>query len=466
MKIGKEDYPGFVMKPLRSGMYYGWDASPRLRRAGWKAFKFEAADLVAALALWKVQDDKIKQWEAGGASPRSVKAYSQKQTFGALLDRYEREHLIGLATNTQRTSKPLIADLRTWAAKHPVAWITPQRVRALKLALCPQADQIPRLLRDGYRDIPGHSQAFKRLCMGRDIFAWAKRPSIGLAATNPFEDFELPKPPPRNQLWDRECEAAFTAAADDLGEHSIGFALRLAINFGQREADLLALTRSNWREITLEQLDGDRELYQALASETGPNAGKVMGFYLGQGKGKTAANPKGVQIGVPIAGNMRMEVEASIADATARAAEQARGGTAIAFTAMHLIVRDKVAANWSKRIAVGSKWAQRDFIEKVATVRDHAAKTAREAGDEELAERIEALQFLDTRRTCVTRLADLGMSAATIAGRTGHSLKTVENILKVYLVRTVAQAGRGTVALLADEQRRRRDQDEKKEGKG
>lgn len=454
MKIGKERIKGLVQRNIASGLAYYWYPDPRERAAGWKSLAL-GNDLGAAIEKARARNNKVAEWKSGGASPTWVRRYNRPQTYAALLDRFEKEKLPGLAANTQRTLKTEIRRHREWAGKHPVAWITPQRVRALKLALCPQADQVPKLLREGHRDIPGHSHAFRMLCAGRDIFTWATRPSIAAAASNPFADFELPKPPPRQQLWDRECETAFAAAAGSLGWHSIGFALRMAINFGQREADMLALTRSHWREITIEQLDGDRDLYAALASPHGPDAGKAMGFYLGQAKGRTAANPGGVQVGVPIAGDMRDAVEAMVAAAADRATARAAGGAVVPFTAMHLIVRDKMAEGWRGRDMTGEKWSQRDFIEKVALVRAHAVKTAREAGDMDLATRLEQLQFLDTRRTCVTRLADLGMSTATIAARTGHSLKTVENILKTYLVRTVAQAGRGSVAMLADERRRR-----------
>lgn len=470
MKIGKKRIKGLRQRDIATGLAYYWQPTAVEAKAGWRGLAL-GQELAPAIERAEQRNAEIEKWREGGAAPEAIQRFTIPKTCGHLFDRYEREHLIGLADNTQRVNKSQLSVLREWTTPasgpmkgipggHPIKWITPARVRALKLALCPDADKVPNMLRKGARDIPGHSVAFKLLCMGREVFSWGMRPSVGLVTANPFEAFELPKPPPRDQLWTRDAEAAFVAAADALGYPGIGFALRLALNFGQREADILALTRSNWREITIEMLDMDRELYAALASDHGPDAGKVMGMFLGQGKGKTAANPAGVQVAVPIAGAMREEVEAQIAAATARARQAALLGKPISFNAMHLIVRDKNADGWRGKDMTGTKWSQRDFIDKVAQVRAHAAATVRAAGDEDLAERIEGLQFLDTRRTCVTRLADLGMSAAIIAGRTGHSLKTVENILKTYLVRTTVQAGRGTVAMLADE-RRRRDPEQK-----
>ncbi|NYT42289.1 hypothetical protein HZY97_16070 [Sphingomonas sp. R-74633] len=480
MKIGKENYPGFVMKPLASGMYYGWEPNPRQRKAGWKSVKLDAPDLIAALGLWKNQDEKLTRWKQGGERPREVKAYSAPQTFGAVLDRYEREKLVALAESSQRVDQTQLNYLRDWAGKQPLQWITRARVRALKLAICPDADRVPRLIRDGVRDIPGHSQAFKLLSKGREVLSWWNdHPENSQPRANPFERFDLPKPPARDQLWSYEAEAAFVAAADELGLPSIGFALELACIWGQREADILKVHTGNWRQLTLAELDMQRDLHDALASDRGPDAGKVMGFSHIQNKGR-------VRNAVPIAGEMRDRVEARIAQARKRAADAVKAGQPVPIGALNLIVRDRTgtltvqlpgSATPLQRAAAaggragaqsrhgdltGTPWSQRDFIEKFGQIRDHAAATARAAGNEDLAAALEALEFRDARRTCVTRLANLGMSVPTIAAITGHSIKTVERIIETYLVRTAAQAGRGIVALLGAERQRRADA--KKEG--
>lgn len=51
-----------------------------------------------------------------------------------------------------------------------------------------------------------------------------------------------------------------------------------------------------------------------------------------------------------------------------------------------------------------------------------------------------ALQVRDLRRTAVVRLAEAGCTIPEIAGVTGHSIKTAETIVAVYLPRTAQQA--------------------------
>ncbi|WP_218018005.1 transposase [Sphingomonas azotifigens] len=126
-------------------------------------------------------------------------------------------------------------------------------------------------------------------------------------------------------------------------------------------------------------------------------------------------------------------------------------GTPVPIGATNLIVRDFTGDKWRGRHMTGEPWSQRDFIEKFGIIRAHAAAQAREQGNEDLAERLEGLEFRDARRACVTRLANLGMSVPTIAAITGHRIKTVERIIETYLVRIAAQAGRGIVALLGAE---------------
>lgn len=72
------------------------------------------------------------------------------------------------------------------------------------------------------------------------------------------------------------------------------------------------------------------------------------------------------------------------------------------------------------------------------TFGDHvrAVRTAAQDARPQLA----ALTFRTLRHTAVTRLGEAGCTAIEIAAVTGHSLKTVETILEIYLVRTKKMA--------------------------
>ena len=113
-----------------------------------------------------------------------------------------------------------------------------------------------------------------------------------------------------------------------------------------------------------------------------------------------------------------------------------------------LIVRDDRGTMQNGRNLAGQPWSQRDFIDKVAEVRGAAIAVAIMRGNAELAERMALLEFRDLRRTCVVIQGELGMDDGAIAARTGHSLKTIAQLLEIYMPRTEAMAARGSVAML------------------
>lgn len=416
MKIGKQDYPGFVMKgPLASGeMYYGWEPSPKQRKAGWKTVKLSApgVDLPAALAAWKVEHDKVTAWKSGGEAPRKVRAYTAPQTFGALLDRYEAEKLPHLAANTQRVDMVAIRRLRPWAGKQPVHWITQDRVHKFR-----------NVLMDGVElDGPGHAPAFHLLSTLRRIFTWAMAeamPRFQLAGDkNPAADFGLRMPKSRDQVWEEPDFEAYAKAAETLDREArergadgdpdaleLAFAVDLAAWIGQREADIIKLGRANWADMTHLVEPHDRPLLSG-------NEGVVRGFQLRQGKTSR-------WVGVPVTGALRARVELAFADNAARTPA----------VATVLVCH-----------STGRPWNARNFIRAFDRVRQKAVAM----GSNHLAE----LQYRDLRRTCVVRLGRLGLNDAQIAAITGHKLETIKKILEVYMPRDTAMAGSAVVALI------------------
>jgi hypothetical protein len=413
MKIGKETVKGLTPKSTAGGIRYYWEPTPKERRAGWKTMTL-GGDLAAAITAARKRNEEIDTWKAGGAKPRQITRYVKAQTFGAVLTRYEKEKLSKVAPSTARVDMTQLNRLREWAGDQPVRWITRQRVKALRDALCP-----------GGAGTPGHNVAFKLLSMGRKVFAWyIDEDEPGL--TNPFERFNLGTPEPRHHIWEPDDIAAFCRAADELGWHSIGFALRLATYNGQREMDILRLTKNDWKEITLRQLRFDQAVYDQLKSDIGPDAGKVMGIRVQQSKTK-------VWVVAPIEGDMRLEIEAAIAAADARMKAESNLAAAM------IVTHDKGAR----------PWGQRDFIARFNEVRAHAIATAEREGNFELAERLRVLQFRDARRTCVVIIGELGLDDAGISAITGHKLATIKQILETYMPRTEAMAARAVVARIA-----------------
>lgn len=427
MKIGKETIPGLTQKNTAGGLRYYWEPSPAQRRANWKTLNLPD-DLAAAVVAARKRNDEIAAWKAGGASPRTVARFVARSTFGAILDRYEREVLATKSAATQRVDKTAIRRLREWAGDQPLGFITRARVKVLRQAMMKHATLHG----------PGHAVAFHLLTSLRKIIGWYIQEE-DLKIDNPAANFGLPSPDPRDELWEHDAQAMFARAAarEPLpGDKapmpkswpSIGLAFRIATYIGQRQADILAFDRGRWREITAQQLDGDETLRLRLASDHGPDAGKAMGVYVRQGKTK-------VWVGVPVEGALRDEIEAAIA--TSLAAAKAAGR----------IAEPAIIVN----AATGKRWGTSDFIHSFGDVRDRAAAIARHEGNDELADRLETLQFRDLRRTCVVTLGQLGLNDYTIGSITGHSQASIKKILEVYMPRTIAAAARGVIARIGPE---------------
>lgn len=413
MKIGKERIAGLTQKNTAGGLRYYWEPNPAQRKAGWKTVTLPT-DLVEAIAAARKRNDDIANWRDGGARPSTIKRYVKKATFGHVLARYRAEKMPTLGKKTQRVDKTPLRKLEEWAGDQPLSYITRARVRALRDAMCP-----------GGPGTAGHSAAFAVLKKGREVFSWAKNEMEDVVTVNPFDEFGLPAPDPRQIVWEPDDVTYFLATAAKLGWHSIGLAVWIGTYTGQREEDILNLSIKDWREVTLRQLRFDKDLYAQLASTTGPDAGKVMGIRVLQSKGKR-------WIGTPIEGELRDRMEAAIAAARARTA----GETVASIAGARLLAKD----------TTGRPWEQADFIRRVKDVREAAIAQARMDGDPERAERLATLQFRDLRRTCVVTLGELGLDDAGISAITGHTLATIKKILEVYMPRTEAMAARAIVA--------------------
>lgn len=418
MKIGLETIDCLVQKRGRGGtVRHYWDPSPRLRQAGWKTLTLPN-DLSAAIVAARARNREVAEWQDGAAKPAAVEKFIKAATLGHGIKRYRAEKLSTHSKKAQKADNSPLKRLEEWAGDQPMSWITRDRVRKLRDAMCP-----------GGAGTAGHSPAFKTLKKGRELFAWFVREGILPENTpNPFAEHGLVEPDPRQIVWEPDDVDAICAAADALGLHSIGFAVRIGTYTGQREGDLLLLNPKSWQEVTLRQLRFDKALHADLASDTGPDAGKVMGIRVRQSKGKR-------WIGAPIEGAMRAEIEAAVAAAEVRVA----GAAVVDMRAYCLIVKDK-GDN------AGQAWGESDFQHRFKDVRDHAIALAIAAGDQERAERLATLQFRDLRRTCVVTLGELGLDNAAISAITGHKLGTIEKILETYMPRTEAMAARAVVA--------------------
>jgi hypothetical protein len=154
--------------------------------------------------------------------------------------------------------------IEAWAGKHPVSFVTAERVQVLRDTMLDPVDGI------------GHTPALSVLRTLRQMFQFAESKAIIAKGSNPATNFELSAPKGRKAVWEREDEAAFINAAYALNMPSMALAIELAIYSAQREADLIAMTENQVGRLEIEAPD----LVERLAADDG----HVHGWVFGQGK--------------------------------------------------------------------------------------------------------------------------------------------------------------------------------------
>lgn len=397
---------GLRAKPSADGGFrYFWEPNGPERKAGWGGLKF-GSDLSAAVKGSKARNAEIRDWKDGGAKARVAKRYVKPKTVSAGIRRYREERLAKLAKSTQRTSNTPLKRIENWAGDEKISWVTRPRVKRFRDALIRACEEA------GY----SHHPAFHAMELGRTL--WRFFEDEELADSNPFERPGISKPPARQVYWEDRHVAAITAAALEAGEPMVALAIELGLYCGQREGDTLTMACTAWREIPKTKFRADPTIYETLVNDatTGPDAGKVMGIYVRQGKTRR-------WVGIPVEGEARQRIEGAIADARERGR-------------ITILGRD----------ADGKPWNQDNFQDRFGKIRAAAAAQARADQDEELGDEIEALWYGDLRRSCVVYLGELGLDDAAIGAITGHKLATIKSILETYMPRTEGMAARAIAA--------------------
>ena len=405
--------PFLVSKTNKGGKTrWYWQPDKTLRAAGWESKPLGTDEFAAHTAARAINKD-VDDWRAGGARPDTVAAHVQRGTVNALIDLYERQVIHGkkpdgtpvIARSTAKTYGTGLERIRLWAGKHPVEFITPARVRALRDAMIAPEE------RGGI----GHDPAYKTLKMLRTLFQFAIQQDM--VERNPALNFGLAAPAPRAIIWSPGAREAMVDAARAAAMPSMALAIQLGFAIGQREADMLALSQRQWVEIPAHKMQPeDHATLAALA----PDA-TVRGLRVRQRKTKA-------WIEVPVIGDVREAVEANIA--TARAGQ------------VTSILMDDTRGTPARAALYAGDAGQTRFQRDFADVRTAAITRAQREGDADLAEELATLQFRDLRRTCVVYLGELGLDAHLIAAITGHDIDETQVILKTYMPRTTGRAAR------------------------
>jgi hypothetical protein len=298
--MAKISIPCLVRKANKSGIAnWYWQPSKTLRDAG---FQPEALGKDEGRALDRARklNEKVAAWKLGGEIPK-IRNKRGIGSFSSLIERYRREILNGtrpdgkprISRKTAETYETSLKRLELWAGKHPVAMITPARVRNLR-------DTAAKPKENGGI---GHSSAFSMLKTLRQVMKFAESIDVIPKGSNPATDFGLGPPTPRRTVWEAEDEAAFIAAAYELGLPSMALAVELAIYSAQREGDLIAMTEGQL--VTLELFD------PVLQDRLAGDDGTVLGWRMTQHK-------TGVDLEIPIEQSIRSKLEKALRHNRAR----------------------------------------------------------------------------------------------------------------------------------------------------
>jgi hypothetical protein len=421
-----------------------WQPSAALKRDGWAPLPLGAGGAPddppeAVVAAARKQNAAFAEWKKGGTGPSAVRPVARAATVSALIRMFIDEGWPSverpghtLAPNSQRQYATMFRVLEAWAGDVALTSITPERVAVLRDALMQPAKTGPRAGK------VRHTSAHATLRVGRTLFAYAAQKRLIARADNPFIDFALAMPAPRNQIWSAPArEALLETTAQDPGLEA---AITLAYCTAQREADLLRLSISQYVRIP-EHLMGaeDHELLSQIPVPAwgGHKAyvpGDVWGIRLRQSKTKT-------WVEVPVVGADRARIEAAIARARA-----ANCTTLLmderAPAEGHHHGRDWRPRPWTSPSLVAG---QTRFIRRFAELRENTVARLEQENDalsQELAREIRGLQFRDFRRTAVVVMGEFGIADHLIAAITGHDLDETKKILDTYMPRTTGMAAR------------------------
>ncbi|HEV7371252.1 hypothetical protein [Arenibaculum sp.] len=239
-----------------------------------------------------------------------------------------------------------------------------------------------------------HAQANATIRVLRILlkYSWDK----GLTSHNAAEKPGLIGTAPRLRIWSDEEIDTFVAAADAQGWHSVGDAVIYGVYWGQRQGDLLAMLEIQFQ----------------------PDAFGTRRLRLRQSKRKA-------WIDIPAHPRVLARWEA----------QQARR-TADGVKAPTILWQDTVKRPWKAD----------NFRHVFGELRAAAAETVPS---------IATAQYMDTRDTAVTKLAEAGCTIPQICAITGHDEDDAYKILRHYMAITGEMADAALAKLLAHEEQKR-----------
>ncbi len=378
-----------IEKPGAKGARrFYWQPSALLQKAGFQTQTL-SPDRNLAIAEAESWNAKVDAWREAGLEAAAPPPTVRAGTLADLIRRFKAsEEWDELQPKTQKSYSYAFVALEAWAGDAPLPAITRKRVKTLHSSFAWQRND------DGKR-VPLHPAKANLLVRAlRLLYSFAIDEEIEGVIANPASKPKLTDNSKKGLLWSSAAVTEFAASADALEHWSIGTAVILNEWLGQREGDLITLPISSFRNGTI---------WVAPSSS----------LWIEQSK--TGAE---VDLPVGLVPHLATRLEAELGRARAHKVTPVGGRT--------VLVCEET----------GRPWNEHNFRHIFSEIRAHAAGEATKRQQHDLARELAGLQFRFLRHTAVTRLAEANCELAQIAAITGHTLKTVAEIVDRYLVRT------------------------------
>jgi hypothetical protein len=200
-----------------------WQPSASLRAKGWHPRALGSGGSPDAIPDEIAEQARKLNLDVDGSAglpARELRRVQRPLTVDELIRRYQaagfpsvRKSRQGrpVAPATQRQYRSKCRTLSAWGKGVALSSVTPERVVVLRDALMAAVD-------DGSEDgRVRHHAAHETLRVARTLFTWAEQQRLVPKGTNPFEDFGLAAPEPRDQIWWAPTREALLAQAAAVG---------------------------------------------------------------------------------------------------------------------------------------------------------------------------------------------------------------------------------------------------------
>lgn len=205
----------------KSGTYYYWQPSKKLRQQGYTPRKL-SDDRDEAIKQAHKLNEELDEARSNQDTGSTISA---NPTTNEIIKLYlDDPAFTELAFSTQRSYSQALDRIGDWCGDIPISLIPRQA--------------IIENYKTRYAKTPGFANAIARV--QRILFNFAC--DQALLDVNPASRLKLRSRPPRREVWSLDDQEAFIEAAISEGHPSMALAMLLAVCTGQRQQDLLALT--------------------------------------------------------------------------------------------------------------------------------------------------------------------------------------------------------------------------------